>query len=183
MSLMRNMTVYMVGKGPSLDRISKEDFPDSAAPVMCMNDSILKVDTLGLDNPMYVVQNGYFKEHECVPNKGLVFVTERAQHTVEKVAIRAIFNPDGLGYGRQIPGMVFAIKIALYFGANRFVFLCFDSCTSGSEEYADCIGEMCKKIKKEAELSGIKSPLWTHKGRIAEAVGDTPYEFREVAAK
>lgn len=47
---------YIVGKGPSLQWLAARHFPARAAPVIALNDAILKVQDLGLSNPIYSLQ-------------------------------------------------------------------------------------------------------------------------------
>lgn len=172
MTLMSDMNVYVVGKGPSLNSITKEDFPNHTSPVMCINDAIIKIETLNLPNPMYVVQQDrYFRRNECVPKKGLLFISCYSQHRIIDGALVAVYSPAVYGVKKGEPTVVMAIKLAKYFGAVRFTFLCFDSCMSGDLTRAKC----CLNYIEGWESEGYN----THKQRIIKAVETSPYKFQE----
>lgn len=59
----RGETAHIVGKGPSLLRLTPDDF--RPGPVITINEAILGVRPLGLPNPLYVMQ-----KDGCVPHDG-----------------------------------------------------------------------------------------------------------------
>jgi uncharacterized Rossmann fold enzyme len=171
---MQNMNVYIVGKGPSLDRISKEDFPNAAAAVMCINDAVQKIESLGIPNPIYAVQQDRHPRNDCVPKNGLLFVSCYSEYVVTDCALKAVYCPSMFGEIKVVPTVVMAIHLAKYFGAKRLTFLCFDSCLSGDLTYAKC---------EVIPNRGTPEALKTHKARIHRAAGKTPYKFQEVINK
>lgn len=65
---------YIVGKGPSLQWLTAGCFSHPAAPVVVLNDAILKVQELNISNPIYSLQkDGCGARHEndrCRPDCG-----------------------------------------------------------------------------------------------------------------
>ena len=172
MSLMRNMNVYIVGKGPSLDRLTREDFPHNVSPIICINDSVKKVESLETFNPIYSVQQDRYTRNACVPEKGLLFISCYSQDIIVDGSLKAVYCPIMFGEKKAVPTVVLAIKLAQYFGAIRFTFLCFDSCMSGDLTQAKCSLNYIEGRENESYK--------THKDRIIKAVGIRPYTFQEV---
>lgn len=154
--------VYIIGKGPSLDRL--EEIRDELATgvVMCLNESIHKFETLGLDVPAYCVQQDSNLEFDCVPkNPKTIHVMSSWQHAPEDRKgnwIRekkhfqvspynpnaVLYRPDFFKESECTLSAVIALKLAKFMGINEVSFCCFDALIggfNGSMLYANCIGK------------------------------------------
>jgi len=85
---------YIVGKGPSLDSISAKCFKNLGAPVIALNDSIEKIESLQLVNPIYMLQRDLAKQSSksIHIDYACVLVPPKAQHVYPDHR-RYIFQP------------------------------------------------------------------------------------------
>lgn len=72
----RGLPCYIVGKGASLGNLTAEYFI-SAAPIICMNQSIVIVQELGLDNPLYSLQKDGTPDDMVKPHKGVTLILQK----------------------------------------------------------------------------------------------------------
>ena len=148
---------YVVGKGPSLDRVEVLKAHLNGGVVFCVNESIRKIELIGLTAPTYAVQQDSSLKDRCVPNRAVHFMNCRQSvpedhpgdkhHKIRKVDVSP-WNKDAVLYD---PGMfgetvstltaIIALRLARFMGCTELVFVCFDAWVpSGSCEYAQCVG-------------------------------------------
>ncbi len=145
--------VFIIGKGPSLDHIdSIRGFLNQPETiVMALNESIRKVESLGIDNPLYAVQQDTHLGRDCIPKTpGAIHLMNAMQSSpsndwpgCRKVSISQ-WNPDGIVYtiaDESELSAVAALKIAKFMGVRSVFFACFDSWKTENGEYATCIGK------------------------------------------
>jgi hypothetical protein len=125
---------YFVGKGPSLDLLTKEHFPSNAV-VFAINDSIHKVERLHLPNQAYCVQQDP-KQLLDSPVRAVHFVSPRAEPFSFHRGV--LYDLKELKVKYTDRTILVAVEIAKRMGISEFHFLCFDSCINGSIEYAVC---------------------------------------------
>lgn len=167
-----NKTVYIIGKGPSLDKICEEDFlPD--LPIIAINDSIHKIETLAINNPLFMMQQDSSLERKANPKRAIPIVSYRANRYFKTYKTKVVYNPSELGCMASTLTVSCAICLCLILKVKDFIFLCFDSCMTQNCDYAECIGY-------KSDLKHSKKRFLYHKAQIIDYVKDTPYQFKSV---
>ena len=145
-------TACIVGKGPSLDKIDQIKDRMSECVVFCINESIHKVEALGLDPsvPLHVVQQDTRLHNTCVPKLPTTvhFLNRLIQrtryirgHPPGWSPAAVMYHPHDLKVGATTLTAIIAIRIAKRMGISKFILIGFDSWREGgSLEYAGCVG-------------------------------------------
>jgi hypothetical protein len=154
---------YLIGKGPSLDRIDSIQSMLTSGVIVCVNESIHKIESLGIAHPpLYVVQQDSVLKDACVPKlPGTIHLMNSWQRNRNRAVGRVdksdwnekavLYNPHDIGCMGGTPTGVVAIKIARIMGMTEFILIGFDSWKDGgSLEYGECIG-YSSKAKRPAE--------------------------------
>lgn len=157
---------YIIGKGPSLDNLTANAFADESAPVLAINESIEKVESLDLPNPTFLMM---FDSKKFKVFKSGVVVPKHIRYLY---AHRPTFS-----YGsREIKvdkslTALFAIEICKILGTVEFQLISFDACVNKNTAYAECVG-----TKSDA---GARNPnrFLTHRGLIDKATKDFKTTF------
>lgn len=160
--ILQGKELYIIGKGPSLDNISKKDFPNKKAPIFAVNESIHKIESLGLPNDTYVIVQDVDIVKACQPKKaGVICPTSLKNHFSEIENVFLFNKGDFFKHHNYTP--VLAINIAKKSGITDFKMLCFDSIVNGDKKYANVIGYQHPKTndKKRYERNefGINEAL------------------------
>lgn len=135
-----NKECYIIGKGPSLDNLTEQAFAEEDAPVICLNESIHKVESLAIKNPIFVLQQDMGLRNTCKPSRGALLISTHAQHWYDDFKNKYIYNPREMGlHGNQL-AVICAIEIAKILNTKSFNMLCFDACVNKNTAYAECIG-------------------------------------------
>jgi hypothetical protein len=139
-------TAWIIGKGPSLAYLTKEDIGEG--PVIAINESIIKIESLDLSNPTYSMQKDggrrrkYFPsdspECDCSPNcDGCQYMTKPKKATLlvhnreslfcfPDYSPRYVFDWRDLGMPRNDISLVTAIRMGQFMGCTSFKFVCCD---------------------------------------------------------
>lgn len=131
----RGKNIYIVGKGPSLDTVDETVFTDPTSPIVCINDSIRKIESLNLRNRIYMMQQDMSLGRV---DTGAVILT------VEDC--RPIYGDQATYFKREdfdifvCPTVCYAIRIVEHLGASSVIFIAFDACVNQDTRYAKCIG-------------------------------------------
>lgn len=163
--------IYVVGKGPSLDFLSEEDF-DGDSSVLCINDSINKVASLNITNPLFCVQQDHNLGNRC-KIEGVTYLLNPHLKTSYKTIPNCHFiEPMSVGAMTQVSTGVFAVCVAKNFGVKSFRMMCFDASALKIIGYAKCIGYA-------PEYFGNKDPnrFLAHRKWINIALADSPTEW------
>ena len=131
---------YIVGKGPSLDNLSRSNFDSHTCPIICINESIHKVESLGLPNPIFAIQQDSKLHATCCPSHGTLLVSTHAADAYAGFDKKYIFNPVAFKYTAGSLTVEIAVAICKKLGTREFRMLCFDAHQTGSTEYAKVIG-------------------------------------------
>jgi hypothetical protein len=147
--------VMIIGKGPSLDKLSKEDCANKF--VFFINDSMKKANQLGLKN-IYVVQQDGSLGNTCIPQSGVHFLSYYARGWNPKATL---YKPEELGFSHNSPTIIAAIKICLFMGFTEFDLFAFDALkTNKITDYANIIGySSSAKRKKPPERFFIQDKM------------------------
>lgn len=132
-------TVYIVGKGPSLDFLCKSDFKPGLS-VICINDSIQRIKTFDLDNPLFMCQQDPQLNDRCKVDGVVKILNPFLCDLYAKEDNCHFIEPMSVGCNGQVNTGAFAIGVAKFFGVKKFKMLCFDACVIKKLGYADCIG-------------------------------------------
>lgn len=171
--IFENKGVYLIGKGPSLDVISEKHFPDSEIPIIAINDSIHKIETLTLSNPLYMMQQDTRLTNNTCPIKATIVCTVRASGNYKAYSNKLIYYPGQLGETYGSLTVICAIRLCHLVGTTHFKLLCFDSCVDQNCDYANCIGY-------RSDLTRGKKRFLTHRKRIIKMIGNKPFEFIKI---
>ena len=136
----RGQTAWIIGKGPSLSKLVKDDLGDG--PIIAINESIIKIEELGLDNPSYSLQKdgGRWRKYfpadspECDhspdcdgcpytvrPKKATLLVHNRESlFCFPDYSPRYVFDWRDLGMARNNISLVTAIGIGKFMGCTSF---------------------------------------------------------------
>ena len=130
---------YMIGKGPSLDRLQPRHFPNPW-PVFCVNQSIHKIETLGLPNPLFVVQQDAYLEDKCRPSLASTQMLVSPKETTHYPERSCIVVTDKELIRHCMPTWVFVCHHLKRKGAKSATMYAFDALIDGVCDYANCIG-------------------------------------------
>ena len=133
---------YIIGKGPSLDKLKAHHFLDTTAPVITINESIHKVEEFDIKNPIYAVQQDSNLQERCWSKRGTMMIPHITGAWYRKHPKVCIYSMVDLG-GREDfhpQSIVAATRIARLMGCSRLIYLAFDSYINGDGHYANCIG-------------------------------------------
>ena len=127
-------TAWIVGKGPSLLNIKKEDFGDG--PIICISEAIIPVEKLGLDNPIYSLQ-----KDADPPDRPPIQPPKSATLLIQEVETpdrhreykpRFVFdNSRDFGCVWNTISSVSATNIAELMGCTEVAYVSFDACQEG----------------------------------------------------
>lgn len=131
--------VCIVGKGPSLDNLSEEFFNEDDV-IICLNESIHKVESLKLTNTIFMLQQDMGLRDTCKPKKASILVSIHAQHWYSEYKNKYVYNPREMNLVGSQLAAICAITISKDLGAKSFKMMCFDACVNKETTYADCIG-------------------------------------------
>lgn len=162
-------SVYIVGKGPSLDQLRKEHF-EPGRSIFCINETIHKVLSLGLDNPLHVFSQDENLDMTCkVKGPNYIIAPKIARFYIEHPNT-TIINPGRVGPTASLLTVNFAIYTGRHFGVKHFDLLCFDACVNQNTDYANCIGHLSLK-------GGDPKRFLNHRNMIMGAIGDATLKF------
>jgi len=131
---------YIVGKGPSLDNLKASDIELPNSPVVCINESIHKVESLRLPNPIFAIQQDAKLGITCYPANGIILISTQAANVYRQLNRKYIFNPRTY---KMTPGALtveIAVALCKELGTSSFSMISFDAHENGSTDYAKVIG-------------------------------------------
>jgi hypothetical protein len=134
---------YLVGKGPSLDRLTLRDFPSAQSPVLCCNESVLAVERLRLPNPIFGIQQDARLERRGMPQSSPWLLSCYAWDAcrANELPNAVQYTPEDYAGGNTSPTACVALRMLANAGGFRTVsMLAFDAVTDGNCDYAPSIG-------------------------------------------
>lgn len=167
---------YIVGKGPSLDKLSAADFPDPTAPILAINEAFWKVDGLVLPNPVYLIQ--FDSKVDVKPTSGDLILHQNLQSKYPACnGKQYLYSEISLGCGINLT-CLHALRIASrIFGCNRIDLLCFDAALTKDTGYAQVVGYTPKLANRGPEEGMTGERFLKHKQYI-EAHAEVSITFR-----
>ncbi len=173
--ILKGKYIYMIGKGKSLDRITAADFPNPDAVIMCVNESIHKIESLNLPNITLAMQHDVRLQRECLPKRAAIIINPALLHWYHDIENKYVLAPPFVDEPRACLTSILGLKLAKKFGCLKITFLCFDACLDGSVDYADCIGHTPAR-------GGDPQRFLEHCQRIKLSLDGHPYEFVKIKA-
>ena len=158
-------TVYIIGKGPSLDSISKKDVTNG--PIICINESIHVIERLNLFNRTYCIQQDMSLKASCEPKRAKLLVAYAARNHYPDLVNKIVFHMEEFQL-KSCLTVIIAMRMAQRFGAARLILLGFDS-INGVTSYAPSIGYPSTR-------GGDVKRFLAHKAMI-EAEASVPISF------
>ena len=155
----KGQAVYIVGKGPSLDTLTRADFKNYSAPIMALNEAIHKVESLNLPNPTFCVQQDARLKATCLPKKSPIFVSCKAINYYADYDKAYVFENKRLRLSKDALSVSAALRLSGFLGTLEYKLICFDACVNGNTDYADAVGYASTK-------GGPPSRFLAHRKRI-----------------
>lgn len=129
---------YIVGKGPSLDYVTKDTF-DPDVPIFCINDSIYKVSQTGITNPLFVVvQDVRFKDDLAIGYP--VIISHSLRYWYADQEDKYIVNAPEITKVQFPITVVLATCVLKKIGVKDITYIAFDAFVNKDTHYAKCIG-------------------------------------------
>jgi hypothetical protein len=164
-------SAYVVGKGPSLDNIKASDFPNPKSPVICINESIHIIETLGLPNPLYVIQQDAQLKEACQPKNATILLSFNARNFYSRYDNKYIYSHELFQIPTNSLSVRCAIELLKMMGIVQIHFIAFDACVNGETSYAKVIGH-------SSSASGADPKRFLrHRGEIDKQCGVLPHTF------
>jgi len=179
---------WIIGKGPSLDFLKKDDLDGGV--VICVNDSIKKINELEVDQPVYVIQQDSNLREECRPTNTdhILIVNRGSKGWYADYRNRVPITPQALGVNHAGPTVILAIVIAKFLGCKEICFVSFDAATDLNCDYAKIIGHLSTEGGNPNRFLGHKKII-LHKAdeyklfvewfTPSEASDDKPQQLQE----
>jgi hypothetical protein len=159
--------VYIIGKGPSLDLIKGTDFKPGW-PVLCLNESVERINTLNISNPIYMIQTD--TGLTINPGRAELMLCNNIKHLYPEYESRFLWRAEQFGYGVSARLSVeIAIKIAIMMGCKTAYMMAFDATVNGNTSYAESIGHD-PKLAGQEKFPGQR--FLKHKKYMEKAAGD-----------
>lgn len=131
---------YIIGKGSSLDNISKDIFTSSDAVVIAINESIYKVENLGLPNDVFGLQCDPLLGNTCKPKKSPLLISHHIQYFYPKMVNKYVFSyAEHIIHAQSLSAQI-CLSLMKEMGVGYIKMVAFDACVEGGIDYADCIG-------------------------------------------
>jgi len=150
---------YVVGKGPSLDRLTAETFKEDW-PIVCINQAGTIVEKLGLPNPLYVVQQDFKGERTSYIKNGTMILSTNASHHYRDIDNKYIYVPSDLRKTEASLTTNCALELLAQAGVRKVAFVAFDG-MNGTGGYAT-------KLERPATFGGSPNRFIRH-GQMIQA--------------
>jgi hypothetical protein len=162
---------YLVGKGPSLDKLTADDF-QTDGPIIGLNEAFKIVEELDCSNPKFGTQQDTWMGPTMAPkSEGTLFVSPRAWKIYEQKQDNIVqINPVMFARSMTPPSHAIGIGLLKMMNVTKIVFLCFDACVNGITEYAKCVGYDPKNM-------GDPKRFLNHKNDIERYLQGFPCEW------
>lgn len=123
--------VYIVALGESLNKVEKHHF-DGKSPVFCINESVLKIDSLGISNPIFSIHFDVYYPKLMTPKSKQVIAPMGIEH-LHPYDLDCYYTIDYL----PGPTLIYCITMAKkYFNFKIFRFIGCDYYAFNNPTYA-----------------------------------------------
>jgi hypothetical protein len=164
--------INIVGKGPSLDKISASDFIQDGSPILCCNESVWAIEELGLRNQVALIQQDRSLAMGCKPNKEdtIAFISRQAYPRCREMPNMYVYVPTQYGTRQGSLTVCCAIGIARRHGAIGFRLYCFDGSMTGDCGYYS-------KVPYANTRGGRETRFRNHRRKILRQAVELPIEW------
>ena len=135
--MLKYETCYIIGKGPSLDALTIEDF--GPGPIIAINESITKIESLNLKNPIYSLQQDGKPQCMRRPQRATLLLSQVSKHWFQDYTPRIIYDRTKLNMSDKAFSAIIAMDFAKQWGCKTLIFKAFDACTCDNASYASDI--------------------------------------------
>lgn len=177
---------YIIGKGPSLDNISKDIFTSPDAVVIAINEAIYKVESLDLPNDVFGLQCDALLNNTCKPDKSPLLISHHIQYYYPKLTNKYVFSyAEHIIHAQSLSSQI-CLSLMKMMGVRHITLVAFDACVDGEVSYADCVGHPpegdpqrfrahCNRIHNTIRELGV-TVKWLPVIQVAlsERISDTP---------
>ncbi len=175
-----NQRAFIVGKGPSLDTIEKISDQLSTGVIFALNESIHKIESLGLSCPQYCVQQDSELKSDCVPyhpqtvhlmNSWQDVMGDKRKRHVQKSdwsPDAVLYRPHDFKESECSLSAIMALKLAAFMGIDKVTFCCFDAMINnwnGPVTYANCVGK-----QREGSHRSHDAVIMIEAGKIMKSI-------------
>jgi len=136
----KDLRAHIIGKGPTLDTLTADDFPNPNEPIYCINDSIHAIEALNLPNPTYCIQQDASLKDSCKPKKATLLIAYRSRSWYHDYPNKLTFYSGQFDLPKTLITVCVASRIAKLLGATEMRLVAFDACVTKDTTYAKCIG-------------------------------------------
>jgi len=165
--IFKGKTVWIVGKGPSLQYLTKKDI--SRGPIITINEAIIKIEEMGLSNPVYsmwkdggnrrqyINSRPHILKPDCDytpdcgdvcggmyrPKKGATLLVHKHEslYCMPDYSPRYVFEWEEFGICHNNISFIIAMEIGMLMGCKKFCFISFDIHVNRSiETYVPGVG-------------------------------------------
>ncbi|GEM_PF-1319689 len=169
-------TAYIIGKGPSLKYLSKEDFSDEGGLIVPLNEAIIIAESLDLTSSFNVISQQKDGKPECMvkpESAPLLLHKKESKDWFSDHPKKYIFDLKK-DYGLKNNGVsvlsgnccsvIAAIEFVKFAGCNKIIFMCFDSYTDNINDYPEDgrLGELHSIPERLEHLKGQKIQIPLH---------------------
>lgn len=168
----KNRPCYIIGKGPSLDNLDAKHFVDENAPVIAINESIHKVESLLIKNPIFCVQQDSAAAETCWSKRGTMMIPHITGAWYSKHPKVCMYSMVDLGghEGFHPQSVIAATRIAKLMGCTKMIYYGLDSYMNPKESgYANCIGRVSRN----------PAGLVSQRPNLMKELESTDYEIRD----
>jgi len=163
-------TGYIIGKGPSLDVLNPNDFPEDG-PIIAINEALFKLEELYLPNELYMVQDPALREF-AKPTKTTIILEQTICGLYRQYQDKLQYDREHMGLPRGVLSAIVAIKILQLWKIEKIVLIAFDACMNNNTEYAKVVGYKSSDKKRDPRR------FLKHKKMLIQVLAGTSYDFQ-----
>lgn len=174
LDMFKDKVVYIVGKGPSLDNLSKDNFEPDAL-IICINESIRKIESLNLSNQLFMLQYDTRLRGTCHPNNTETILLLNRSICAWYSNHEKKYKYSNLNITGPVISATCAIMICKTLEVSLIRLIAFDACTNGDTGYAKVVGYSSK-------VNGDPKRFLKHKVQIEKALSGLEYSWEATEA-
>lgn len=146
---------YVIGRGPGLDLVEEIKF-NKGYPIICINDSVKKIETLDITNPIFAFQQDRQLGTTCLPKDGYLIISTQSYNLFTDTSKLILFNPYTYGLNETTLSVVCILELLKRAKCKEVIMIGFDAITTGNCSYAKSIDFIDKKQNQSRFLNHAK---------------------------
>jgi hypothetical protein len=140
----KGLIAMVIGKGPSLDHLTKEDYAMADVLIAC-NNAVHKVVEVSQHKCIYNVQCDPVAKRNYNPFSTPVILANCA-HFYNDAHLLYVPNPKELDIPTWTPVGCLGVGLAKYLGCSRIIMAAFDGAFLGKITYANCVKDSLNQV-------------------------------------